>query len=211
MTTAWSRAADLLEQEPPEDDLDRQIRKPAGRLDGRDWGARLVTFLLELLASLSEVEAARQVAAWLPKPAGPGTGPARRRPGSQRPSWRPIGSARGTPIPCSLPARADPSSSATGSRSRRALLGRYPDRGDRDLDRSPGGCGRNGRVPHLLSPHGGGPGQPPKASAGRAARALLLRSGATSLETRPRIAASPVGARGGAARSEVEHFARRGP
>lgn len=66
MTTAWSRAADLLEQEPPEDDLDREIREAAGRLDWRDCGARLVSCLRELRPYPGEVEAARQVAAWLP-------------------------------------------------------------------------------------------------------------------------------------------------
>ena len=63
---AWSLAADLLEREPPEDDLDRQIRKAAGRLGWQDCGARLVSCLRELHPYLGEVEAARQVAAWLP-------------------------------------------------------------------------------------------------------------------------------------------------
>ncbi len=66
MSTPWSLAADLLEQEPTDDDLDRQIREAAGRLDWQDCGARLVGCLLELRPCPSEVEAARRVAAWLP-------------------------------------------------------------------------------------------------------------------------------------------------
>ena len=66
MSTPWSLAADLLEQEPTEDDLDRDIREAARRLDWPDAAARLVGCLLELRPHPSEVEAARRVAAWLP-------------------------------------------------------------------------------------------------------------------------------------------------
>lgn len=67
MTTAWSRAAVLLEQEPPEDDLDRQIREAAGRLHWQDAATRLVSCVRELRPCPGEVEAARRVAAWLPR------------------------------------------------------------------------------------------------------------------------------------------------
>ena len=66
MSTPWLLAADLLEQEPPEDDLDRHIREAAGGLDWRDCGARLVSFLRELRPYPGEVAAAHQVATWLP-------------------------------------------------------------------------------------------------------------------------------------------------
>ena len=56
----------MLEQEPPEDDLTRQIREAAQRLDWQDCGARLVSCQRELRPYSTEVEAARQVAAWLP-------------------------------------------------------------------------------------------------------------------------------------------------
>lgn len=66
MTTAWAKAAELLEQEPPDDDLDRQIRPAARRLDWRDCGARLVSCLRELRPYPSEEEAARIASAGLP-------------------------------------------------------------------------------------------------------------------------------------------------
>ena len=56
----------MLEQEPPEDDLDRHIREAAQRLDWRDCAARLVSCVRELRPYPSEEEAARQVAGWLP-------------------------------------------------------------------------------------------------------------------------------------------------
>jgi hypothetical protein len=68
VSTPWQRAADLLEQEPdgPDADLNREIVEAAGRLDWQDAAARLVGCLLEQRPYPGEVEAAAQVAAWLP-------------------------------------------------------------------------------------------------------------------------------------------------
>ena len=62
MSSPWQQVAELLEQAPPEADIDRELRRLLQRLGWQDGLRRAVDFALERWPAFSPTEASRWAA-----------------------------------------------------------------------------------------------------------------------------------------------------